>query len=102
MISGLQNSLEIDTTTVEKDLNLAKFQVKDPSGDNVSCMINDSNVATEMFYLQLDDIGMIKNNRKKKRAVTNYFVNVHNRYITLCSRPVDVPVTLCKCTLEVH
>ncbi|XP_076082633.1 uncharacterized protein LOC143053735 [Mytilus galloprovincialis] len=56
VISGLQNSLEIDPTTVEKDLYLAKFQVKDPSGDNVSCMINDSNVATEMFYLQLDDI----------------------------------------------
>lgn len=66
MISGLQNSIEVDPATIDRDPYLVKFQVKDPSGDNVSCMINDTNAATELFYLQLDDIGMTKNYSKKK------------------------------------
>ncbi|XP_052097131.1 uncharacterized protein LOC127732114 isoform X8 [Mytilus californianus] len=55
VISGLQNTLEIDHATAESNPYLAKFQVKDPSGDNISCMINETNVPTELFYLQLDD-----------------------------------------------
>ncbi|VDI27514.1 Hypothetical predicted protein [Mytilus galloprovincialis] len=66
VISGLQNSIEVDPATIDRDPYLVKFQVKDPSGDNVSCMINDTNAATELFYLQLDDIGMTKNYSKKK------------------------------------
>lgn len=69
VIIGLQNNLEIDPTTVDSDPYIAKFQVKDPSGDNVSCMINETNAVPEMFYLKLDDIGMITNNKKNSKVI---------------------------------
>lgn len=67
VISGLQNNLEVDPATAVSEPYITQFQVKDPSGDNISCMINETNAAaTELFYLQLNDIGMTKNNNSKK------------------------------------
>ncbi|VDI76373.1 Hypothetical predicted protein [Mytilus galloprovincialis] len=53
LISGIQNCLIIDPDVAQRAPYLTVFNVKDASGDNVSCMIKKSNLKTEMFYLQL-------------------------------------------------
>ncbi|CAG2234180.1 unnamed protein product [Mytilus edulis] len=67
VISGLQKKLELDPATADTEPYLTKFQVMDPSGDNVSCMINE----TKLFYLQINDIGMTKNNNNVYLKLVN-------------------------------
>lgn len=60
----------IDPAVAQMVPYLTVFHVKDSPVDNVSCIINETNPSTELFYLQLNNIGMttsLKNGRMKSR-----------------------------------
>lgn len=58
VVTGLQDTLEIDLEQMQNNSSFHIFNVEDPSNDNVSCSFSKISPSTDALFIEMDGNGI--------------------------------------------